>query len=208
MVEGPRCASDAVMFVSRPYEQSGRNREGVFARGVYKTVTFTEGYAGPMRTLTSPRIAALALASVALLGITGCSGSPTASGSNSPSSSSPANDETSDGGTQTTEEACTLVQETMAEATAEFEQLNAEDPAAAVEAMEAAAQSLSDLSGEITNEEVAALVPSLQSMFEQVADVMKAIVAGETDRLGEMQELGTQFQETTTQFQELCAPAE
>ena len=51
-------------------------------------------------------------------------------------------------------------------------------------------------------------LPSGASMFEQVADVMAAIVAGETDRLGEIEALGTEFQETTTQFQELCAPAE
>ena len=158
-----------------------------------------------MRTLTSPRFAGLALAAVALLGITGCTAASNGSSSPESSSSAPADES---GGEQTTEEACTIVQETISGATAEFEGLDTEDPAAAVEAMQAAAQSLSDVSSEITNDEVAALVPSLQSMFEQVADVMEAIVAGETDRLGEIEQLGTEFQETTTQFQELCAPAE
>jgi hypothetical protein len=159
-----------------------------------------------MRTLTSPRFAGLAIAAVALLGITGCTGATNGSGASPESSSSaPAQDS---GGEQTTEEACTIVQETISGATGEFEGLDTEDPGAAVEAMQAAAQSLTDVSSEITNDEVAALVPSLQSMFEQVADVMEAIVAGETDRLGEIEELGAQFQETTTQFQELCAPAE
>lgn len=165
-----------------------------------------------MRTpFLSRRIAALALATVALVGLTGCTGFPAGSGSSTPSAS--VTDESgagegSDDGTQTTAEACQLVQETITEATAEFENVDTSDPGAVVEGMEAAAASLADMSSQITNEEVAAILPDLQAMFEKVAEVMATIVAGDASKLGELEEIGTSFQETTQRFQELCAPAE
>ncbi|WP_137844174.1 hypothetical protein [Microbacterium sp. 2FI] len=155
-------------------------------------------------SLLPRRIAAVTIAVVAVFGVTACSafplGGPAASETAAPSEADASGDEG-----QSTQDACALVQETIEEATAEFDNLDAENPAAVVEAMEAAAQSLADVSSEVTNDEVAALLPSLESMFEQVSEVMAAIVAGETDKLTELSDLGTSFQETTTQFQELCA---
>ncbi|MDY0910550.1 hypothetical protein [Microbacterium sp. CFBP9034] len=171
-----------------------------------------------MRTpSTSRRFAALTLTAVALLGLTGCTGFPTGASTPgvSPTSSADAEGGADDGsgegssdGSQTTEEACQLVQDTITDATAEFENVDGQDPSAVVDGMKAAAERLAETSSQITNEEVAAVVPSLQQMFEQVAEVMAAIVDGETDRLGELEEIGTTFQETTEQFQELCAPTE
>lgn len=172
-------------------------------------------YSGTVPTpILSRRIAALTLAAVAVLGLSGCMGFPAGSGSSTPSASasesSPdegSGDDSGDG-TQTTAEACQLVQETIAEATAEFENVDATDPTAVVEGMEAAAESLADAASKVTNEEVAALLPDLQAMFEEVAAVMAHIVAGDASKLGELEQIGTKFQETTQRLQDLCAPAE
>ncbi len=158
---------------------------------------------------TSPlsrRVAALAIAAIAVLGLTACTGapagtSPTASGGTG-SSTAPQQD----GGPQSTAEACQLVQDTIEDATSEFENVEAEDPTAVVDAMEVAAERLGELSSKITNEEVAPLLPSLEAMFAEMSEVMSAIVEGDTSRLGELEELATSFQSTSEQFQELCAP--
>lgn len=174
-----------------------------------------------MRTQILPRrFAALTLATVALIGLTGCTGFPTGTAGSTPSatSSEPADGagDGSDSGTgegsadgeQTTAEACALIEETMTEATAGFENLDPENPDAIVEGMEAAVQTLSDLSTEITNEEVAAILPELQTTFQQVADIMAAIVAGDASKVAEFEQLGASFQETGERYQELCAPTE
>lgn len=162
-----------------------------------------------MRTpFLSRRLAAVVIVAGALAGLTACTGSPAGSSTPSPSTSSSAEAGGGSGDGQTTEEACQLVNDTITAATQEFENLAADDPSAVVEGMQAAAQSLADASTQITNEEVAAIIPELQEMFEQTAEVMSAIVDGDTDRLGELQEIGSSFAETTQRFGELCAPQE
>ncbi|MHC2999514.1 hypothetical protein [Microbacterium sp. HJ5] len=165
-----------------------------------------------MRTPTfSRRIAALTLAAVAVFGLAGCTGFPAGSGTPAPSTSSTADGGAgagSDDGTQTTAEACQLVQDTITDATAEFEQATTDDPAAVAEAFQAAAQSIADATGEVSNEEVAALLPPLQDVFERVAEVLPAIIEGDTSRTEEFQELGADLQTSMEQFNELCTPAE
>ncbi len=155
------------------------------------------------------RLAALTLAAVTLLSVTACTGAPTGSAQPSAPSSSAgtprAEDSAGDQG-QSTADACRLIQDTIEQASAEFDNVSNEDPAALVDAMEAAAQQLADASSQITNDEVAALLPSLQQMFSDIADVMGALAEGDASRIAEVQELGASFQETSTRFQELCAP--
>ncbi|WP_214466148.1 hypothetical protein [Microbacterium flavescens] len=154
-----------------------------------------------MRTTYLPhRLAALTLAAVALIGLTGCTGPGAGNGDQSASGT--------DNGTQTTTEACEVVNDIMTEATAEFENMDPNDPDAVVEAMDAAVQSLSDASEQVSNEEVAAILPDLQAMFGQVADLMAAIVEGDTSKVGELEDLGASFKETGARFEELCAPSE
>lgn len=216
------------MFVSRPYEQTIRKHRWRLRRRIYTTVTQRVrrrsvgdarpfAYSGAMSSSTlHRRIAALAIAGAALLGLTACSGLPLGSPVVGPSSSSttppaaesteaPADDVGGDEG-QSTADACRLVADTISQATDEFGNLAADDPAAVVGAMEAAAQQIAETSSQITNDEVAALLPPLQEMFQQVADVMRAVGEGDVSRIAEIEELGTTFQETSQQFQELCAP--
>jgi hypothetical protein len=162
-----------------------------------------------MRTPTFPRsFAAVTLAAVALFGLAACTGAPSSSDSGAPANSSAPGDGAGNGGAQTTEEACALVQDTITDVTTEFENVGTDDPAAAVEAMETAAQRISELAPEITDEQVAATLPALQELFEQAAEVVGAIVEGDTSKLGEFEELGPSMQESMQEFQELCAPEE
>lgn len=150
------------------------------------------------------RIAAVALAATLTLGLAGCfgiGGSPTSSAS-APAPTIGADDEGDAG--QSTADACMLIQDTFTEATAEFDQAATEDPAAVVEAMRSAADSLAAAADQITNDEVAALLPSLQEMFTQVGDVMQAIVDGDVTQLENLATLGATIQQTAQDFQELC----
>lgn len=157
----------------------------------------------------SRRIAALTIAAVAALGLTGCTGFPAGSPSGSATGGAASESPAAGGdGEQTVEEACQLVTDTITEATAEFEQATTDDPAAVADAFNAAAQSIADASTQVTNEEVAALLPSLQELFEQVAEVLPAIIEGDTSKASEFEQMGTDLQESMQQFEELCGPVE
>lgn len=156
------------------------------------------------------RLAAAAIVLGALWGVTGCTGLPS-SGSGSGSGSGSSGSETSEGsgsGGQTVAEACTLVSDTITSATDEFEQATSDDPAAVADAFTAAAQSVSDAGAEVTNEEVAALLPPLQDLFERVAELLPAIIEGDTARAAEFQEVGDDLQTTMGEFDALCGSSE
>lgn len=107
-------------------------------------------------------------------------------------------------GGQTTQEACTLVEDAITAATEEFGSA-ASDPAAVIDAVDAASEKLSGLTAQVTNDEVAAVLPDLQRMFAEVGETMTAIVEGDVDRLGDLQALGASFRTTTERVQEICA---
>lgn len=150
----------------------------------------------------SRRVIALTIAAVALLGLTACTGSPagTEGGASQPALGP---DGAGDGG-QSTADACALVQDTITQATDEFEQAASSDPAAVVDAMKGAAQKLADVGEQITNDEVAAVLPSLGDMFTQVSEIMDAIVAGDVTKLDDLSKIGESFQQTTEEFHNLC----
>jgi hypothetical protein len=143
------------------------------------------------------------LSAVALLGLAGCTTGPTDTSSTQSGASQNA-DEAGDGG-QSTADACALVQETISSATSDFEE-GAEDPAAVGEAMNAAAEKLSGVASQVTNDEVAALLPSLQEMFVKAGEVMAAVSGGDMSKVEDLTELGSTFQETSEALQDICAP--
>ncbi|SDH53580.1 hypothetical protein [Microbacterium pygmaeum] len=153
---------------------------------------------------SAPRLVVITtLSAVALLGLAGCTGAPAPSGTGGGSSQN--EDAPGDGG-QSTQDACALVQETISDATAEFETSGAEDPAAVAEAMNAAAEKLAGAALQVTNDEVAALLPALRDMFAQAGEVMTAVTQGDVSKVEDLTELGTKFQETSESFQEICTP--
>ncbi|WP_322409707.1 hypothetical protein [Microbacterium invictum] len=150
------------------------------------------------------------LSLLAVLGLAGCTGLPTAAPAEDTAASQGSSDEGSsdasgDGG-QTTEDACLLISDSITEATTEFQEASADDPGAVAEAARAAADSLASAASQVTNDEIAALLPELQDMFTQTAEVMDAVAGGDVSQIGDAAEIGESFQVTVTKFQELCAP--
>jgi hypothetical protein len=149
----------------------------------------------------SRRLSALALAAALMLSLTAC----TAPGADPATGSTPgAADQPGDAG-QSTADACAIVQGSIDDATAAFSEASVDDPATVVEAMQAASAELETVSAQVTNDEVAALVPSLRALFDQAAEAMDALASGDVTRLGEINETAESFTETTARFQELCA---
>lgn len=148
------------------------------------------------------RIAALAIAAVAVFGLTACTASP----ESAPTSSTTADAGAEDPDGQSVAEACALIQDTIQEAAAEFEGATEGDPAVIVEAMRDAADDLANAAEEITNADVAAVLPGVQEMFEKTADLMQSIVEGDVSKIGELADLGTEFQSTVQEFHDLCTP--
>ena len=147
----------------------------------------------------SHRVAALTLAAVALLGLTACT-SPASVTPDSRSSDAPG-----DAG-QSTADACALVQQGIEDATAQFDNAASADPQSVVDAMKTAAQTLADTAAQVTNDEVAAVLPSLQDMFTEASEVMEAIVKGDASKFDDLSQLGTKFTETSEAFQAICEP--
>ncbi|QIG38441.1 hypothetical protein G5T42_02235 [Microbacterium sp. 4R-513] len=151
------------------------------------------------------RIAIVSLSAAVLLGLAGCT-LPSTNGAATSSEPSSTASTTSSADGQSVEDACALIQDTIAEATDEFGKAATEDPAQVVEAMKSAADKLTDAASQVTNEDVAALLPDLQEMFAKTAETMQGIVDGDVSKLEDLTSLGDEFQDTSQRFQELCAP--
>ena len=149
------------------------------------------------------RITALAIVVAAVFGLTACTAFPTPS----PTASRTAQaSETPAAEGQTVAEACALVQDTIEQASKDFQNAAEDDPAAVVEAMKTAAAKLGDAADQITNEDVAAVLPGVQEMFDTTAGILQDIVEGDVSAIGKLATIGETFQETVQQFEDLCAP--
>lgn len=141
-------------------------------------------------------------AALMLLGLSACTATP---GGPAPAPTSQSSDQPGDEG-QSKADACALIRQSIDDATAQFGSIPTSDPAAVVEAMRSAATELADTASQITNDEVAALVPPLEEMYLEVAEIMDAIVRGDASQVGELAQLGGKFQTTIQAFEEVCAP--
>jgi hypothetical protein len=148
----------------------------------------------------SHRIVAVVLAAVAVLGLSACTASPAVPENGAVT---PGTDQPGDEG-QSTADACALIQQSIQEATEEFESAATADPATAAAAMTSAAERLGENAAEITNDEVAALLPPLRDMFAEVGAVMDDIVQGDTSKVPELSRLGAELRETSEAFKEVC----
>jgi len=158
-----------------------------------------------LRTTAARSIAALTIAVFATFGLAACTGAPAGGSPGSAAASPGAADAPGDEG-QSTAEACDLVQQTISDATDEFESAASDDPTQVVESMKSAAEKLAAVSSTVTNDQVSALLPSLQEMFDKTAEVMQAVVDGDVSKAGDLSQLGTDFQATSEKFQEICTP--
>ena len=99
---------------------------------------------------------------------------------------------------------CASVNDTIQSVSDNFEGVTAEQPEDAAAAFQAAADALGDASAEVGNAEVAALLPDIQAVFEAAGEAMTALSEGDATKVAELQNLGTDLQESFTTFQELC----
>lgn len=152
------------------------------------------------------RITALTITAVALFGLTACTGTtaPESSGGSNGGTSQGDGGGTAEESGQTVAEACSVVTDTIDAAFADFQDVGTEDLGATAEAMTAAAEDISAVIGDVTNPEVAAVVPGLQEAFEKIGAAVQASAEGDTSALAELEGAGTQLQEDMTTFQELC----
>jgi hypothetical protein len=145
------------------------------------------------------RLAALALAAALSAGLVACS-APAADSTAAPTVAA---DELGDAG-QSAADACTIVRGSIDSATEAFSSATADDPASVVDALRTASKELSTVSSQVTNDEVAALLPPLQDMFATASEAMEAVASGDVTKLAEVGELAGDLQGSVTQFQELC----
>lgn len=150
------------------------------------------------------RLIALALAATATFGLTACTGGGSDSSDGAESSNSEASTGASAPESQTVEEACASVNDTIQSVSDDFEGVTAEQPEDAAAAFQAAADALGDATAEVGNAEVAALLPDIQAVFEAAGEAMTALSEGDATKVAELQNLGTDLQESFTAFQELC----
>jgi hypothetical protein len=157
-----------------------------------------------MRTSLRPHRIAIGALTVALMfGITACTDTPTDTPADTSNSSEQTTDASGDDG-QSVEEACGLVQDTIENATSGLDTADVEDPSIVVDAMRDASAQLDTLAGEVTNDQISALIPDLGALFTQMGDSMEAALSGDADAAAEFQEIGTEFQTTLSEFQEAC----
>jgi len=147
-------------------------------------------------------IAAVVLVALAALGLAACTTSPAPSETGAATAEA-GPDGPGDAG-QSTEDACSLVRDSVVGAAEEFETAAADDPASVVEAMRAAAERLGETGSDITNDQVAALLPSLEQMYGRMGDVLESLANGDLDQSGEFAELATTFRETMDRFRDMC----
>jgi hypothetical protein len=149
------------------------------------------------------RLIAVALAATAMFGLTACTG-----GGTGPTDGNPSSSESASGGTasssQTVEEACASVNDTIQSVSDDFAGVTAENPADAAAAFQAAADAIGKASAQVGNAEVAALLPDIQAVFETAGEAMAALAEGDASKVAELQNLGTDLQDSFTSFQELC----
>lgn len=142
------------------------------------------------------RAAAFTLGAVTLAAscvLTGCTGTDTSSPSPSATDS-----------TQSVSAACDIVRESVADAAAELQHLDAADPQAAVAAMTAVADRLGTAAAAVDNADVAAALPSLQTGFTKTAEILQAIAGGDLSQLPALQQAAGDIQSSFTEFSELC----
>jgi len=152
------------------------------------------------------RLAALAIAATALLGLTACTGAPAGNGASPAASANSTSSGSTDAGSgQTVRQACDLVQATIEESAADLGDISTEDPSRAAEIMQTAAAAVAELPGKVSNTEIAALLPDFTSAFQSLADALSAVAEGDLSQATQLESIGTSVQESIQKFSELCA---
>ncbi|HCS61813.1 MAG TPA: hypothetical protein DIW46_10540 [Microbacterium sp.] len=155
------------------------------------------------------RIAAWTIATVAVLGLTACSGAPAAEDASKDSDKaddSAAVEETNTD--QSVEDACGIVIPEMTEASSAMNDVDAAaaDPQATVDQFNEVVTALGETADKVTNPEVKDATTAVYDDFVKLADILEKVVVDQDVSASE--DLGTissDMMESATALQELCS---
>lgn len=153
------------------------------------------------------RIAAMTIAAVAILGLTACSGSPSASDDSSTNNSSAPAEQNSD---QSVADACAAAGEKVQAASTELSQLDvsaaAADPQGTVDAFSKTVDAIGEAADSVGNPEVKEAVAAVYEDFGALRDLLsKVLVDQDTSAASEMGTITADVQESSTALSTLCA---
>ncbi|MFB7251494.1 hypothetical protein [Microbacterium sp. NPDC056234] len=158
------------------------------------------------------QIAAWTIAAVAVLGLTACSGTPSASEGSQESSSSeaPAENKNDNTGDQSVADACAAANAQVAEASSTLAGLDIEaataDPQGTVDAFTETVDAIGAAADSVNNAEVKEAVTALYEDFGQMRDVLSAVLIDQDMSVAsEMTTITTDITESSTALSTLCA---
>lgn len=154
------------------------------------------------------RIAAFAIATVAVLGLTACGGSPAAEDDKSAETndSAPAEETNTD---QSVEEACGIVIPKLQEASSaagEIDTTGATDPQTTVDQFNTVVDAFGEAADSVSNSEVKDATSAVHEDFVALGDVLsKVLIDQDLDAASDMGTITSDMTASATTLQELCS---
>jgi len=156
------------------------------------------------------RIAAWTITTVAVLGLTACSGSPSASddaAEEDTSNSAPAEETTPD---QSVADACAIVIPKVTEASTAMSSIDTStvttDPQATVDQFTTFVDALADAADSVDNAEVKGATTAVYEDFVALSDILsKVLIDQDLEAASDMSTITTDMTESATALQELCS---
>ncbi|WP_334148022.1 hypothetical protein [Microbacterium sp.] len=154
------------------------------------------------------RLAALTIAAVAVLGLTACSGSPSASEETSSSNETAA--PTAESSDQSVADACASASAQVQDATKDLTSIDmttaAADPQGTIDTFTQSVDAIGAAAESISNPEVKAAVTDVYEDFGAMRDVLsKVLIDQDMDAAAEMTQVSADVQESATAIGTLCA---
>jgi hypothetical protein len=152
------------------------------------------------------RIAALTIATVAVLGLTGCAGAPSSTDDKS-GDAAPVEETKTD---QSVEDACAIVLPELTEASKAMGEIDptaaGADPQATVDQFNAFVETLGGTIDKVSNTEVKDATTAVYDDFAALGEVMtKVLVDQDLEAAADMSTITTDMTESATALQELCS---
>ena len=151
------------------------------------------------------RIAAWAIATVAVLGLTACSGAPAPEEGTTNNDAAPAEETNTD---QSVEEACGIVIPELTEASSAMSDVDATstDPQAAVDQFSTVVTALGETADKVSNPEVKDATAAVYEDFVALGDVFsKVLIDQDMSAASDLNTITSEMTESATALQELCS---
>lgn len=152
------------------------------------------------------RFAVLAIAAAAMLGLSACSGSPSAETGSTADSGTAAEAPTSD---QSVADACVIVQTKLQEASTALSEIDitatTSDPQTTIDAFSETVDGIGDAAESVSNEEVKTATTAVHEDFVTVRDLMqKVLIEQDTSVAGDLGTATADMQTSSNELNTLC----